>query len=450
MLKTSKKNKGINIAFEISPLLLASGSFGDKSGVYRYYYGLIKSYGEYLKKNKINEKIILFSFNRGLMGYPLIRDISQLLDNDQYKILNNAPPESKKSNYFIFIFQIFIKPFFRIINKIVPLKNLYDFIINDYYFKKYLKFVRTELKKNKVKIIYHSETSFYPLRGFKNVITIYDLTPIILPFFHREETKDLTQRKLNFATRHCQGIVCISETTKKDLLTHYPGNKNKKITICYPGLDPVFIKKNYNSKLFKDLQIISQQQVSQLKKKRYLFYYGTFEPRKNLNNLVESFVELHKENKIPRDFKLVLMGGDGWGKIKKGTINYVKENFPNKAKNNIVILDFLNDSYLIALIKNAYAFVYPSFYEGFGLPVLESMSQGTPVICSNISSLPEVGGKSVVYIDPHNFHDLKEKIKFIIKNPKKTNRYRKAGIMQSKKFSWNKSVAKLYLFFKGL
>lgn len=440
----------MNIAFEMSPLLLASGSFGDKSGVYRYYYGLIKAYGEYLKKNKINDKIILFSFNRDLIGYPLTHDILKLLANPEFKIINQFPSSNRKTDYYNNIFQIFIKPFLKVINKIFSFKKFYYFLLNDFYFKSYLKYLKIELNKNEVKIIYHSETSFYPLGGFKNVITVYDLTPIILPFFHREETRDLTQRKYNFTARYCQGIVCISGSTKKDLLTHYPGNNHKKITICYPGLDPTFNKKNYHRGLFKDLQIIAQQQVTELKRKRYLLYYGTFEPRKNLNNLVESFVELQNEKKIPNDFKLVLMGGDGWGKVKTRIIEYLKENFPNKEKNNIIIFNFLNDSYLIALIKNAYAFVYSSFYEGFGLPVLESMSLGTPVICSNSSSLLEVGGNSVLYINPYDFYDIKEKIKYLINNPKIAQKLSQLGIEQSRKFNWNSSVSKLYNFFIDL
>ena len=440
----------MNIAFEISPLLLASGSFGDKSGVYRYHYGLIKAYGEYFKKNKINDKIVLFSFNRDLISFPLTRDIYKLLDNPAFKIINQLPSNNRTMNYYSNIFKIFIKPFLKVINKVFSFKKLYYFLISDFYFKKYIKSLKIELKKYQVNIIFHSETSFYPLRGFKNVITVYDLTPIIFPFFHREETRDLTQRKLNFTTRHCQGIVCISEATKKDLLTQYPGNNHKKITICYPGLDPVFSKDIYHSKLFEDLQIIAQQQVTELKKRRYLLYYGTFEPRKNLSNLVESFVELQKEKQIPNDFKLVLMGGDGWGKIKKGIINYVKENFPNKKKNNIIIFDFLNDIYLIALIKNAYAFTYPSFYEGFGLPVLESMSLDTPVICSNTSSLPEVGGDSVIYINPHDYYDLKEKIKFLINHPTAAKKLGVQGKMQSSKFNWEKSSRQLYNFLQNM
>jgi len=440
----------MNIAFEISPLLLASGTFGDKSGVYRYYYGLIKSYGEYLKKTGSNNKIVLFSFNRDLIGYPLTRDIFTLLDNDLYSIINAIPPNKNGNYLFNTVFQTFIKPFFKIINKLMPLKKLYDFLINDFYFKKYLEFLKKELKKNKVKIIYHSETSFYPLKEFINIITVYDLTPIMQPYFHREATKDLMQRKLNFTTRYCQGIITISEATKKDLFLYYPKNINKKITVCYPGLDPIFDKYNYQLENFEDLQLLAKKQVSDLKKNRYILYYGTFEPRKNLNNLVEAFAELHKEKKIPEDFKLILMGGDGWGKVKKGVINFIKENFPNPNKNSIIVFDFLNDQYLISLIKNAYAFIYPSFYEGFGLPVLESMSFGIPVISSSTSSLPEVTGKNALFINPYSFWDIKQKIKYLINHPKAAVSYGKAGLIQSKKFKWEKSAAVLHGFLKKL
>lgn len=440
----------MNIAFEISPLLLASGTFGDKSGVYRYYYGLIKAYGEYLKKQKINEKIILFSFNKDLLNWPTNKEILDLINNDVFVFINKVPMPENKKKYNFEIIKGFPKLFLKIINLVVPIKKIYFNLINRIRFNEYAKALNKQLKINKVKIIHHSETSFYPLKDFKNIIIIYDLTPIILPFFHREETQDLTKRKLIFTTRHCQAIVCISQTTKRDFLTQYPENKKKKIAICYPGLDPVFKNNNYNPKLFTDLQIIAQQQVYKLKRGRYLLYYGTFEPRKNLSNLIESFVELQKEKKIPNDFKLVLMGGDGWGKVKKGVINYVKENFPNKEKNKIIIFDFLSDDYLITLIKNAYMLIYPSFYEGFGLPVLESMSLGTPVICSNTSSLPEVGGDSVLYINPHDYYDIKEKIKYLVNHPTAAKKLGKQGNIQSNKFNWKKSVIQLRKFFIDL
>ena len=136
--------------------------------------------------------------------------------------------------------------------------------------------------------------------------------------------------------------------------------------------------------------------------------------------------------------------------VAKTVVNFVKENYPIKNKNKIVILDYLNDDYLINLIKNSYTVIYPSLYEGFGLPVLESMSLGTPVISSNTSSFPEVGENAVLYINPYDYYDLKNKIKYLINHPEVARKLSKNGIKQSKKFNWSNSVSKLYNFFVDL
>ena len=439
----------INVAFEISPLLLASGSFGDKSGVYRYYYGLIRAYGEYVKKHKKNTKIIIFSFNRDLLSSPINKDILDLLNNDSFIFVKNIIPVHISSSFIgLRLLESFLKPFLKIVNKILPVKKLYLYIFNELRFQEYIASLKKQLIKNKVTTIYHSETCFYSLKDFKNVITIYDLTPIMMREFHRDETIDLSQRKLYFTQKHCQGIICISQSTKNDLLKLYPVLSTRKILICYPGIDPVFLSKPKS--VFDDLNKIASQQVNSLQKKRYLFFYSTFEPRKNIINLVQVFSDLHKEDLIPKDFKLVLMGGEGWGKTKKMVVNFIKENYPIKDKNKIVVLDYLGDNYLIDLIKNSYVIVYPSLYEGFGLPVLESMFLGAPVICSNNSSLPEVGKKAVLYIDPYDYYDIKNKIKYLIDNPSIARKFGIAGMVWGKKFNWNLSAKKLYLFFQEL
>lgn len=438
----------MNIGFEISPLLLASGSFGDKSGVYRYYYGLIKALGEYIKKNKKNDKIILFSFNKDLLNSPINKDILDLLNNESFLFIKNVSPVRKNSALTLYIIESVFKPFLKIINKVLPIKKLYFSVIHELYFRQYVSFLKKQFIKHQVGIVYHSETCFYPMKRFKNVITIYDLTPIIMPQYHRLETIDLSQRKLYFTSKHCQAIVCISKSTKNDLLKHFPLLNNKKTTICYPGIDPIFLLKHKH--VFNDLNQIASQQVDNLEKSQYLFFYSTFEPRKNIINLVQVFLDLHKNRQIPTNFKLVLMGGEGWGKIKKRVINFVKENYPIKNKNKIVVLDYLNDEYLINLIKNCYAVVYPSLYEGFGLPILESLALGAPVISSNSSSLPEVGKDAVLYVNPHDYYDLKNKIKYLINHPKIAKKLGEKGIKQSKRFRWEKSVPNLYDFLEAL
>src|SRR5512136_1601208 len=107
----------MNIAFEISPLLLASGTFGDKSGVYRYYYGLINALGVYVKNNNKDTKIILFSFNRDLLNSPINKDILDLLNNKSFKFIKNAPVINNDSSLALYFMNSLFKPFLSIVNK---------------------------------------------------------------------------------------------------------------------------------------------------------------------------------------------------------------------------------------------------------------------------------------------------------------------------------------------
>ena len=161
-------------------------------------------------------------------------------------------------------------------------------------------------------------------------------------------------------------------------------------------------------------------------------------------------MDLQKEKQIPADFKLILIGGEGWGMVKKKIKNFLLEEFPLEEYRNILLLDFINDDYLIKFIQGAYAVVYPSLYEGFGLPVLESMALGTPVISSNTSSLPEVGGHSVLYVNPWDFFDIKEKMRYLIKNKSFAKELSNDGLIQASQFTWENSVSKMMRFIKSL
>lgn len=441
----------MNIAFEISPLITASGTFGDKSGVYRYMYGLLTALVELLKKKDSKTKIILFTFNKDLLRFPLNQDMIRLINNNNVVFLDKFP-KMKYSNLDHFddwdiLYFPPVSLLVKIVEKFIKIRSIYaNYIINKT-FKNYLKKLEEKLKLNKVKIIFHSETGFFPIKDFKNVITIYDLTPFLHPEFHRHETIDLQKRKIKFAKKYCDGIICISQRTKKDLLKYSDTFTNKKIAVIYPSVNLELTNQPKISKyIMKDINNLINSRIKKLFVNRYLLYYGTFEPRKNIYNLVKSFINLYENHEIPKDFKLVLSGGVGWGNVIPSIQIYVKEIYPIQKNCPLFILDYINDTYLKVLIKNAYAVVYPSLYEGFGLPVLESMSIGTPVICSYNSSLPEVGGDAVLYIDPKNSPDIEDKIKSLINNPDFAKELSEKGLVRSSKFCWNKSAEKLYNF----
>ena len=448
----------MNIAFEISPLITASGTFGDKSGVYRYTYGLLTALIENKKKENSQNKIYLFTFAHSLLFYSINPEILKLVDNKRVFLIgyekNLIIPRKSESKWSEWI-EILAIPIIRYplktLDHIFSLRKIYKKYVEKENFIKYAKQLKHKFKKNKVSIVYHSETAFYPMDPIKNVITIYDLTTVFLPNFHRSETCDLQSRKLRFAKKHCQGIIAISESTKNDLMAFSHQFKKKKILVGYPGLDKSFIKnKDDDHHSLTDINSLLAKKDRNIEEKQYFLFYSTFEPRKNILYIVRAFADLYEEKKIPLNFKMVLIGGRGWGKIKMLVDNFIQENFPLDKKNPFILLDYISDAYIKVFIKNAYTVVYPSIYEGFGLPVLEAQALGTPVICSNTSSLPEVAGDAALYVNPKDYQDLKEKMKYIIDHPKLADHLSKAGFIQSKKFTWDKTSNNVLNFLETL
>jgi glycosyltransferase involved in cell wall biosynthesis len=164
--------------------------------------------------------------------------------------------------------------------------------------------------------------------------------------------------------------------------------------------------------------------------KPYILFVGTIQPRKNIAKLIEA-VSLLKNKEI----QLVVVGKKGW---LWEEILAAPEKF--KITDRIKFLDFVGNEDLPSLYKNAQCFVLPSLYEGFGLPVLEAMQFGCPVVTSNVSSLPEVGGDAAIYFDPESVDDMAEKIDKVISDEKLRAEMTEKGYNQVKKFSWEKTA----------
>lgn len=428
-----KEKRSWNIAFEISPLLTASGSFGDKSGVFRYMYGLLTALITGLEKKDPNVKILLFTFAPHNLNYAVSPELLKLIENDKHvtmvgykKELKTTVPTYQK------IFDLLaipgLKQVVKILDKTFQLRELYNDFATKRQFRAYVKSLTEIFHTHKIQAVFHSETGFYPLRNLVNIITVYDLTPILFPELHRPATVDLHLRKIKFAKNYADIILAISESTRNDLLAHCQDFHRKSVVVAYPGLDRSFSDKHTEPKL-------------DIKSKQYLLFYGTFEPRKNITYIVQAFTELYIEGKIPTDFKLILIGGKGWGKTKDNIVGYISEHFPDVARRPIIILDYATDLHLRAYIKHARAVLYPSLYEGFGLPVLESMALGTPVLTSNTSSLPEVGGNAALYTNPKDYFELKKQMKSLIEDDRLVEDMSKKGLIQSHKFTWENTVA---------
>ncbi len=256
------------------------------------------------------------------------------------------------------------------------------------------------------------------------VVTIHDLSYIYFPGDFLK--KDLYQLRnwTHYSIHNAKKIIAVSKTTKKDIVQLYRVPE-EKVKVIYNGYEKRFEKlKIENYKLIKNLK---------LKIKNYILFVGTLQPRKNITVLIQSFA---KFKELYPEFKLIVAGKKGW--LFESIFDLVSELGLNT---DIYFTDYITDQQLAFLYKNAFCFVLPSLYEGFGIPLLEAMSFGCPVVSSFTASLPEIGGDACLYFDPKSVEDLVEKLE----NIKKDSRLRTGLIQKGKKrvkeFSWKKCGA---------
>lgn len=276
--------------------------------------------------------------------------------------------------------------------------------------------------------IFHSFNWFMPpqKRG-KKVATVFDITSIKFPQWHDRKTSQLDRLRFKKIAADADLAIAISESTKKDFLEFHPRGR---VEVIYPGKSESFNTKFDEKKLLKTLQKYNLQ-------KGYFLSVSTLEPRKNLERLINVFL------KVGINAPLVLVGKMGWKNDQ--LLQLIKSN-PDRVK----MLGFVPDGDLKALYEGALCLVYPSLYEGFGIPVVEAMSLGTPVITSNISSLSEAGGDAVLYINPYEEQSLAKALVKVYQNDKLRQKLSMLGLKQAGKFSWEKSAQKLNLLYQSL
>lgn len=253
----------------------------------------------------------------------------------------------------------------------------------------------------------------------KSICFVHDLAFKHFPEAYSTLNKTLLNQSL-IKAKQVAAVIFISNKTKKDFSKYYAGFSGKKYVV-YPG---------YNSNLFK--KIPKPKNVLNINSK-YILYLGRLEKRKNVSNLILAYDNFCK--KFGYDYKLVLAGKEGYGfKEISSTIN----SLDHKTKSNILLPGYINENDLPHLYAKAELFVFPSLYEGFGIPVIEAMASGTPVICSDTSSLKEAGGDAVEYFDPKKSQDISFAIKKVLSDKKLQNQLIEKGVKQSKKFSYKK------------
>lgn len=280
--------------------------------------------------------------------------------------------------------------------------------------------------------ILHSTTFCAPSNiKSKLVVTIHDISFKTHPQFHVKTNIDHCRKGTIDAVRWADKIIAVSEHTKRDLI-HYFQCDAKKISVIYHGSNTI-------SKRIVDKDIFQLIRQKYHIDKPYIFNVGTIEPRKNILGLIKAYAGLSAQ--LQSQYDLVIAGGRGW--LDDSIFEFVKE---KNLQEQIKFLGYVSDHELASLYSNAEIFVYPSFYEGFGFPILEAMACGAPVICSNTSSMPEVGGDAALYINPnkmdHGSHDICIYLEQLLGNTRMLEELGKKSLQQSQKFSWNTCAQK--------
>jgi len=257
--------------------------------------------------------------------------------------------------------------------------------------------------------------------------TVHDLTHLHCPQFHTQGNIANTQNGLDFLVARESAFVAVSKFTRGDLLATYQKIDPEDVYTVYEACDP---KKFYQ---VQDLDILKTvREKYGIPERPYLLSLSTLEPRKNILNTIKAFLFLIEE--IPdSDVVFVIAGKKGW---KYDTL--INDQWLKSER--VIFTGFIADQDLAALYSGALALSYVSYYEGFGLPALEAMSCGTPVIYGNNSSLPEVIGDGGLAADPDDIEDIKEKFRRIVLDEEARHGAATKALHRAKHFSWEKTV----------
>lgn len=281
------------------------------------------------------------------------------------------------------------------------------------------------------RLFHATEHLLMPLHGVPTILTIHDLIFRKIPEHHKFLNRWYLNLTMPLYAKRANHIIAVSKATRDDVMDTY-GVSGDKITVIPEAAAPRFKP--------QAVEALEATRKRYQLPKRYLLYVGTVEPRKNLLRLLKVWERLYKAAEAP---SLVLVGKRGW--LSDDFFNALDT---SPARHGVIVTGYVRDEDLPALYAGATAFVFPSLYEGFGLPPLEAMACGTPVVCSNVSSLPEVVGDAALLCDPTDDGALAEALQRISRDTDLRQELRKRGLAQAAKFSWERAAQETLALYK--
>lgn len=379
-----------------------------------------------------------------------------------YYLVKNLLRIDKKNSYVLFFDSLLYEPAAKELvgdNRNAELK-FFPF----HQYKKYLPFAYSHLLTVSFIVrekldVFHATANILPMQyKGKSVVTVHDLAIYKHPEWFPKKilsrqvsTKLLVPKSLKMAER----IIAVSKSTKKDIkeLFNIP---DQKIKVIYEGVD---IKDWPESrKLVCGIEEITCREELFKRydiSKKYILYIGTIEPRKNLEILVGAFGSLMFQNKklAQERYQLIIAGARGW-KFKKvfDAISKVNKELQKKYQGGefVKYLGYVSHADKLALLQNSTCFAFPSLYEGFGLPVLEAMSFGAPVLTSRVSSLPEVVGDAGILINPNEARDIRTGLERILSDKDLRDELSSKAENRAKEFSWEKTARETLEVYESL
>jgi len=293
-------------------------------------------------------------------------------------------------------------------------------------------FLPGKVKKSKLDV-FHSPAFISPLGlDIPSIVTIHDLAFLKYPDTIIKYKRGFYNYMFNRAIENSAKIITPSDFIKQELLESFECPEDK-ISVVYEGVSELFTPEN-------DEEIISQCLTGLKIDKPFLMFTGIIEPRKNLENILMAFSKSGCD-----DMLFVIAGKEGW--MCESVFEIIQESGLN---DRVIITGEISPSVLRVLYSSCIALIFATLYEGFGLPVLEAMACGAPVVTSNRSALPEVAGDAALFVDPENVEEISDAMKRIIDDQGLRNELSQKGFDNIKRFSWKKCAEETSLIYHSL
>jgi len=290
-----------------------------------------------------------------------------------------------------------------------------------------------KIKKDTLDLFHYTDHAMSLIqRRHPVVITIHDIAFIRFPDLLNRSRQIYKRYILNLSIKRADVIIAVSHSTKRDIIEFFKVDE-QKIKVIYHGVES----------RFRPISNVEGYRTRNNLPTKMILNIGTLEPRKNVVTLIKAFKKLQERGL--KDYVLVIAGERGW--LYKKIFEEIKS---SGMEQSIRLLGVVGDEELPLLYNCADLFVYPSIYEGFGLPPLEAMACGVPIITSNTSSLPEVVGNAGIMVDPNDIGSLSDEMYRVLKDKELMHRMVRDGIKRSKMFTWKKTVNKVLKIYNGV